>query len=72
MENNQNIELKIGYNPYCFTSLSLERYFKDYFTLVPIHDEIISKKISRKVNNKFYFIKDHFTGKVLNLRLIKF
>ena len=63
--------IKIGYNPYCFTSLSLERYFKDYFTLVPIHDDIISKKISRKVNNKFYFIKDHFTGESAKSKINK-
>ena len=31
--------IKIGYNPYCFTSLSLKRYFKNYFVLVPIHDD---------------------------------
>ena len=63
--------IKIGYNPYCFTSLSLERYFKDYFTLVPIHDDLISKKISRKVNNKFYFIKDHFTGESAKSKINK-
>ena len=65
-------KIKIGYNPYCFTSLSLERYFKNYFKLVPIYDDLIIKKKSRKVNNKFYFIKDHIQEKVLNLRLIKF
>ena len=63
--------IKIGYNPYCFTSLSLERYFKNYFTLVPIHDEIISKKISRKVNNKFYFINDNFTGESAKSKINK-
>ena len=36
--------IKIGYNPYCFTNLSLARYFKNYFTLVPIYDDLISKK----------------------------
>ena len=56
--------IKIGYNPYCFTNLSLVRYFKNYFTLVPIYDDLISKKKSRKINKKFYFVKDHITGAV--------
>ncbi len=55
-------KIKIGYNPYCFTSLSLTRYFKNYFKLVPIYNDLITKKKSRKVNNKFYFIKDHISG----------
>ena len=55
-------KIKIGYNPYCFTSSSLARYFKNYFTLVPIYNDLISKKKSRKINNKFYFIKNHITG----------
>ena len=55
-------KIKIGYNPYCFTSLNLTRYFKNYFKLVPIYNDLITKKRSRKVNNKFYFIKDHITG----------
>ena len=38
---------------------------------MPIHDEIISKKISRKVNNKFYFIKDHFTGESAKSKINK-
>ena len=42
--------IKIGYNPYCFTSLGLARYFKNYFKLVPIYDDLISKKKSRKIN----------------------
>mgnify|MGYP001283256876 CR=1 FL=1 len=63
--------VKIGYNPYCFTSLSLERYFKNYFTLVPIYDDLISKNKSRKVNNKFYFIKDHFTGESAKSKINK-
>ena len=55
-------KIKIGYNPYCFTSLSLSRYFKNYFKLVPIYNDLISEKKSRKVNNKFYFIKDYISG----------
>ncbi len=55
-------KIKIGYNPYCFTSLSLTRYFKNYFELVPIYNDLITKKKSRRVNNKFYFIKDHISG----------
>ncbi len=54
--------IKIGYNPYCFTNLSLVKNFKNYFELVPIYDDLISKKKTRKVNNKFYFIKDHIAG----------
>jgi len=54
--------IKIGYNPYCFTSLGLARYFKNYFTLVPIYEDLIRKKKSREINNKFYFIKDHIAG----------
>ena len=54
--------IKIGYNPYCFTSLSLARYFKNYFTLVPIYDDLIYKKKLRDIGNKFYFIKDHIAG----------
>ena len=54
--------IKIGYNPYYFTSFSLARYFKNYFKLVPIYDDLISKKKFKKVDNKFYFIKDHISG----------
>ena len=54
--------IKIGYNPYCFTNLSLVKNFKNYFKLVPIYDDLISKKKSRKVCNKFYFIDDHISG----------
>ena len=63
--------IKIGYNPYCFTNLSLTRYFKNYFTLVPIYDDLISKKKSRKINNKFYFIKDHITGESAKSKINK-
>ena len=62
--------IKIGYNPYCFTCLSLERYFKNYFTLVPIYCDLIGKKKSRKIN-KFYFIKDHFTGESAKSKINK-
>ena len=55
-------KLKIGYNPYCFTNLSLTKYFKNYFTLLPIYDDLIIKKKQRKFNGKFYFIKDHISG----------
>ena len=43
--------IKIGYNPYCFTSLSLARYFKNYFKLIPIYDDLIIKKKERKVSS---------------------
>ncbi len=55
-------KIKIGYNPYCFTSLNLAKYFKNFFKLVPIYNDLITKKKSRKVNNKFYFIKDRISG----------
>ncbi len=54
--------IKIGYNPYCFTSLSLKRYFKNYFVLVPIHDDLIVKNKKKKTDKKFYFIKDSVSG----------
>ena len=54
--------IKIGYNPYCFTSLSLKRYFKNYFVLVPIHDDLIVKNKKKKTDKKFYFIEDSVSG----------
>ena len=63
--------IKIGYNPYCFTSLSLARYFKNYFKLVPIYDDLIIKKKSRKVDNKFYFIEDHISGESAKSKINK-
>ena len=54
--------IKIGYNPYCFTRLTLTRYFKNYLKLIPIYDDLIGKKTSEKANNKFYFIKNHISG----------
>ena len=53
---------KIGYNPYCFTSLSLRRYFKNYFVLVPIYSDLITKSEKRKNKKKFYFIEDNVSG----------
>ena len=41
-------KIKIGYNPYCFTSLTLRRYFKNYFVLVPIYSDLITKNEQRK------------------------
>ena len=63
--------IKIGYNPYHFTSLSLARCFKNYFKLVPIYDDLIIKKKSRKVDNKFYFIKDHISGESCKTKINK-
>ena len=64
-------KIKIGYNPYCFTNLSLSRYFKNYFKLVPIYNDLISEKKSRKVNNKFYFIKDYISGESAKSKINK-
>ncbi len=55
-------KIKIGYNPYYFTSLSLKRYFKNYFVLVPIHSDLIVKNKKKKTNKKFYFIDDSVSG----------
>ena len=55
-------KIKIGYNPYCFTSLSLRRYFRNYFVLIPIYSDLIIKSKQRKTNKKFYFIKDNISG----------
>ena len=57
-----NHRIKIGYNPYCFTSLSLKRYFKNYFNLLPIYDDLIIKSKTKKINKKFYFINDNISG----------
>ena len=57
-----NHNIKIGYNPFCFTSLSLSRYFKNYFKLVPIYTDLFNLKISKRGNNKFYLIEDSITG----------
>ena len=55
-------KIKIGYNPYCFTSLSLRRYFKNYFRLIPIYSDLIIKSKQKKISKKFYFIKDNISG----------
>ena len=55
-------KIKLGYNPYCFTSLSLRRYFKNYFILVPIYNDLIIKNQPKKTNKKFYFINDNISG----------
>ncbi len=55
-------KIKIGYNPYCFTSLSLKKYFKNYFGLIPIYSDLIIKSKQKKINEKFYFIKDNISG----------
>ena len=55
-------KIKLGYNPYCFTSLSLRKYFKNYFVLVPIYSDLIIKNEPRKTNKKFYFINDNISG----------
>ena len=64
-------KIKIGYNPYLFTNLSLAKYFKNFFLLVPIYDDLISKKNKNKFNNKFYFIKDHISGESSKSKIIK-
>ena len=55
-------KIKIGYNPFYFTSLSLKRYFKDHFVLIPIYSDLIIEKKQRKTDKKFYFIKDDVSG----------
>ncbi len=55
-------KIRIGYNPYCFTSLSLKRYFKNYFVLVPIYNDLIIKSVKRKANKKFFLLGDDITG----------
>ena len=55
-------KIKLGYNPYCFTSLSLRKYFKNYFVLVPIYSDLIIKNEPKKTNKKFYFINDNISG----------
>ncbi len=54
--------IKLGYNPYCFTSIGLKRYFKNYFTLVPIHTDLVRAIKSKKINNKFFFLKNNISG----------
>ena len=64
-------KIKIGYNPYCFTSLSLRRYFKNYFVLVPIYSDLIIKKEQRKTNKKFYFLEDNISGENFKSKISK-
>ena len=64
-------KIKIGFNPYCFTSLSLRRHFKNYFTLVPIYKDLIIKKEKKESNGKFYFIKDNVSGESSKSKLKK-
>ena len=64
-------KIKIGYNPYCFTSLSLSRYFKNYFVLVPIYSDLIIKNEQRKTNKKFYFLEDNISGENFKSKISK-
>ena len=63
--------IRIGYNPYCFTSLSLRKYFKNYFVLVPIFSDLIIKKETKKDIKKFYFIKDNISGEKSKFKITK-
>ena len=64
-------KIKIGYNPYCFTSLSLRRYFKNYFVLVPIYSDLIIKNEQRKTNKKFYILEDNISGENFKSKISK-
>ena len=55
-------KIRIGYNPYCFTNLNLRRYFKNYFRLVPIYNDLIIKNIKKTNNKKFFLLGDDVTG----------
>ena len=48
-------KIKLGYNPYCFTSIVLKRYFKNCFILIPIYTDLVGTIKSKKITNKFYF-----------------
>ncbi len=54
--------IKLGYNPFCFTSSSLNKYFKNYFTLKPIYEDLINLNKTKKVTNKFYFLTNIDSG----------
>ncbi len=54
--------IKIGYNPHCFTSLSLKKYFNNCFKLIPIFTDLINLNKSKKITNKFYFLDDRISG----------
>ena len=64
-------KIKIGYNPYCFTSLTLRRYFKNYFVLVPIYSDLITKNEQRKTKKKFYFVEDNISGESSKSKISK-
>ena len=55
-------KIRIGYNPYCFTSLSLKRNFKNHFVLVPIYNDLIIKSAKGKINKKFFLLENDITG----------
>ena len=55
-------KIKLVYNPYCFTSIGLKRYFKNYFILIPIYTDLVGTIKSKKITNKFYFLKDNISG----------
>ena len=55
-------KIKLGYNPYCFTSIGLKRYFENYFTLIPVYKDLVRAIKSKKIINKFYFLKDNISG----------
>ena len=54
--------IKLGYNPYCFTDMGLKRYFKNYFSLIPIYTDLVKAKKSKKNTNKFYFLNNNISG----------
>tara|TARA_B100001057_G_scaffold453492_1_gene498339 strand:+ start:5820 stop:7511 length:1692 start_codon:yes stop_codon:yes gene_type:complete len=54
--------IKLGYNPYCFTGMSLKKHFKNYFTLIPIYTDLVRTIKPKKIINKFYFLKDYISG----------
>ena len=54
-------KIQIGYNPYCFTSSTLLKYFKTYIRLKPIYNDLI-KVQSNKKNKKFYLLNKNITG----------
>ena len=55
-------KLTIGYNPYCFNSLNLFRYFKNNFNLKPIYNELINLRKAKKENSKFYLLNNSISG----------
>ncbi len=64
-------DIKLGYNPFCFTSLSLKKYFKNYFTLKPIYEDLINLKKIKKITNKFYFLTNSDTGASSKIKINK-